>query len=349
MAQRWVFQYRLRTLLLAVTLTAVVLSLGMVPVRRCQRHHQAIVSLSEMGAEVEVLWHGPRWLIDPLSAIGLPFFEHVSRVDFRHVSREVTDTDLAALELLPETEYLLVRFARRVTDEGVAHLRGLTDLQSLCLERTGVTDSGLGELKNLKRLRWLDLFNTSITGSGLGLLGCADQLDCLEIVLRDGDGLPDVLDRFTALKRLVLAGEGLNDDALEHIARLPNLESLSLLECEHLTDKGLEHLLGLRKLKHLAVDREKFSPFLLARLEERFPNAAIGHREPEPLDDMPPDEPPADATPRGGQPRGETEGTSPSAKEERSCFRARHVPGTRTASLYVPQGHGAEHHTDCLR
>jgi Leucine-rich repeat (LRR) protein len=54
-----------------------------------------------------------------------------------------------------------------VTDVGLEHLKGLTNLQSLILEGTKVTDVGLEHLKGLPRLRWLDLADTKVSQRGV--------------------------------------------------------------------------------------------------------------------------------------------------------------------------------------
>ena len=53
------------------------------------------------------------------------------------------------------------------TDAGVAHLKGLTQLQLLELGNTKVTDAGLANLKGLTQLQSLDLHGTQITDAGL--------------------------------------------------------------------------------------------------------------------------------------------------------------------------------------
>ena len=57
-----------------------------------------------------------------------------------------------------------------VTDGALAHLEGLTHLQTLYLRGTRVTDAGLKEMKNLKALTWLDLGDTRVTDAGLSEL-----------------------------------------------------------------------------------------------------------------------------------------------------------------------------------
>ena len=54
-----------------------------------------------------------------------------------------------------------------VTDAEIAHLEGLTELQTLEITKTKVSDAGLIYLKGLTKLQRLDLSFTPINGAGL--------------------------------------------------------------------------------------------------------------------------------------------------------------------------------------
>lgn len=55
---------------------------------------------------------------------------------------------------------------RKVTDAGLEHLKGLTQLQHLILQNTKITDAGLEHLKGLTQLQQLNL-NTKVTDQGV--------------------------------------------------------------------------------------------------------------------------------------------------------------------------------------
>ena len=61
----------------------------------------------------------------------------------------------------------------KVTDAGLVHLKGLTNLQTLYLYRTKVTDAGLVHLKGLTNLQFLSLYNTKVTDEGVKKLQTA--------------------------------------------------------------------------------------------------------------------------------------------------------------------------------
>ena len=58
----------------------------------------------------------------------------------------------------------------QVTDAGLVHLRGLTRLQILTLNKTQLTDAGLQHLSGLTNLLRLDLTGTQVTDAGVAEL-----------------------------------------------------------------------------------------------------------------------------------------------------------------------------------
>ena len=56
----------------------------------------------------------------------------------------------------------------KVTDKGLAHLKGLTRLKRLTLNGTRVSDAGLLHLKDLTGLQELNLYRTGVTDAGAG-------------------------------------------------------------------------------------------------------------------------------------------------------------------------------------
>ena len=58
----------------------------------------------------------------------------------------------------------------KITDAGLVHLKGLTNLQNLDLIGTKVTDAGLVHLKDLTNLQLLRLEDTQVTDAGLAAM-----------------------------------------------------------------------------------------------------------------------------------------------------------------------------------
>ena len=58
----------------------------------------------------------------------------------------------------------------QLTDAGLVHLKGLTNLQDFHLDDTQITDAGLVHLKGLTNLQSLYLYETQVTDAGVAEL-----------------------------------------------------------------------------------------------------------------------------------------------------------------------------------
>jgi hypothetical protein len=81
-----------------------------------------------------------------------------------------SDAYLVPLESLKGRLVHLNLGGQPVTDAELAHLKGLTDLTELHLEKTKITDKGLENLKGLTNLEYLNLYGTDVTDAGLANL-----------------------------------------------------------------------------------------------------------------------------------------------------------------------------------
>ncbi len=79
---------------------------------------------------------------------------------------QVTDAGLEHLKGLTNLRRLYLS-GTKVTDAGLEHLKGLTNLEHLSLSSTKVTDAGLEHLKGLTKLRALALKGTQVTNVGV--------------------------------------------------------------------------------------------------------------------------------------------------------------------------------------
>jgi len=138
------------------------------------------------------------------------------------------DDDIACLADLPELFEVEI-YRSPVTDAGLEHLEGLTNLKTLYLRKTLITDDGLERLKTLTNLEELMLDHSQITDAGL-----------------------EHIKEFTNLKKLWLGETQITDAGLEHLQELSNLEQMCL-ERTQITDAGLEHLKALPNLGYLDV------------------------------------------------------------------------------------------------
>ncbi len=118
----------------------------------------------------------------------------------------------------------------QVSDEEMAHLKPLANLQVLHLFNTQIGDTGLIHLQGMTNLRELGLGRTQITDEGL-------------VHLKNLTGL-QTLD-FSWCSRITSAG-------LEHLKELTSLKDFSLYKTK-VTDAGLIHLTGMTDLENLAL------------------------------------------------------------------------------------------------
>lgn len=159
--RRW-FQFSVRSVLIAMTLFAVWFGLRM---DRARRQQKAVAVLRERGSvlyeshfqgpglsarfEKPAPW-GPKWL---RAIVGNDFFDRVRTV---WLTESPSDDDLAYLRDLPDVESLIIS-SNYVTGKGVEHLQGLTSLKELILGRNKLTDADLAHLEPLQELRYLNV------------------------------------------------------------------------------------------------------------------------------------------------------------------------------------------------
>ena len=212
----------------------------------------------------------PNWLVDRL---GVDAFGSVTDVSFRRspmnpsaneialalaevgklnrlkhltfVLTPVSDAGLAHLEGLSNLESLMLRGQNGVTDAGVAHLARMTSLKGLYLENSQISDAGLAYVSRLTGLETLNLARTRIGDAGLAQL---DGLARLETLGLDGTKVTDAgLVRFlkgrTMMNSLYLSDTEIGDAALVPLEYLTDLGWL-LLRNTRISDAGLVHLTG---------------------------------------------------------------------------------------------------------
>lgn len=121
----------------------------------------------------------------------------------------LTDAGLEHLKGLTQVDFLSLKRNSDITDAGIAHLKGLTRLQTLDLEGTKITDASLEIIKNMPQLVKLNLNKTGVTDAGLA------QLKSL-----------------TRLKQLQLNDTAVTDAGLEHVQQLGSLTELFIQDAK---------------------------------------------------------------------------------------------------------------------
>jgi hypothetical protein len=171
----------------------------------------------------------------------------------------VTDAGLRHLRNMAKLRNLVIRefsqprghrgnpgLAPTISDAGLVHLGGLTQLWSLDLGGLPITDAGLAAIKDLPALMSLYLSRTEVKGTGLAQLKSLPRLDILYL---NGcevteEGLKSLAGA-TGLQYLSLNGVPLTPEALPLLKALPRLEQLEITGCGFLD----EEVAGLVKSK----------------------------------------------------------------------------------------------------
>lgn len=190
----------------------------------------------------------------------------------------VTDDSMAVLAKYPKLEQIRVG-QTKIGDEGLKHLQNLKTLTALDLtDCNRVSDQGLTYLEDLPRLKMLKVWGKSVTNKGLESIGKMKALEVLGMndTRIDDEGMFAIggltklkevyfvrtavadfgimqLTGATNMKKMVLRDTNITDEALRFIGKMKQLEILDLSECSSPgpSDNGMEHLLGLQKLKDL--------------------------------------------------------------------------------------------------
>ena len=160
-------------------------------------------------------------------------------------NRKVTDRGVEHLKSLPSLRAVNLRkrdFDRKnppITDAATVHLKAIRSLEQVSLCADGVTDEGVMNLAQLPRLKHLEL-------------PMPHHLDPKSYLTPYTEKGIKELARVSSLEELFLAGPGVTDAAMAHIAQLVNLRSLNLFACP-VTDEGLAKLAALRALEDLTM------------------------------------------------------------------------------------------------
>jgi len=134
------------------------------------------------------------------------------------------------------------------SDQQVARLTWLENVNGVSLDGTQLTDAGLKPLHKLPMLDALSLGGTRITSAGLALLPNKTRLSSLGLSnTAIGDNGLAHLRTVTGLRYLDLDGAKITNDGLSHLRALPGLRALSLRRTA-VTDEGLRQIAGIQLL-----------------------------------------------------------------------------------------------------
>lgn len=226
--KRW-FQFSLGSLLILVTLWAILFSWLGPQIRQIPEEKRLAERIEQLGGRIN--WGGAG------QGRGKNRLWYIGSLDLSGTN--VNDDDLAEIALLPELTHLCLNNTR-ISAKGSAHLRRATGLKQLELSGTAITDEELQQFQSISGLEVLKLDGCAITDDGLRHLA-----------------------GFVELWMLNLDRTAITDNGLIHLAQLAKLRSLSV-RGTRVTDEGLQYLHGHTQLEIAYVDGEAgiktFSP-----------------------------------------------------------------------------------------
>jgi serine/threonine protein kinase len=183
--------------------------------------------------------------------------EYVSRLPLTHLTFIRTEVSSNALELfakIPTLEFLGLDGSIKLDDQSIKTIASFHRLNTLCLNNhSELTPGELAELAKLKQLKRLYLDNGKAGGhqkevrSGISALV---NLPLTTLSLRYADVTNDDIDtliQMRDLKWLNLTGSEITDAGLLKLAKLPNLTTLIVPHCNHITANGLEKFKQVNK------------------------------------------------------------------------------------------------------
>jgi hypothetical protein len=171
------FQYSLRSLLLLVVAVAIPCSWFATEMQQATKQHEAVQAIETVGRAVRYDFETWDPFRDPFAApVELPYpawlrkllgDDFCASIRFANLANtQITDAGLVHLQGLSQLQGLDLS-GTKVTDAGLAHLQGLRKLEVLLLINTQVTDAGLMHLQGLSRLQEVDLRHTQVTDRGV--------------------------------------------------------------------------------------------------------------------------------------------------------------------------------------
>ena len=287
---RRLVQFRLRSMLILMTVTAVGLAVYRGYAVPYRQQHEAGKALVAKGATLQWRPLQPAWLVKVLSlAIDEVVLQDCVAVHGEY--SQIDDKDMPNLRHMPRLERLYLA-GTKVTDEGLRHVEGLEHLTRLSLWGTQITDEGLRPVGRLRALEALDIHRVAtrfVFGSrardakfSLGPLPRAikgrltakclphliDTPELRELFFSfpvDDEGLL-YLGRCRHLRLKTLLLRDVTAVGMSQLPAFRDLETLVIEECD-LSEEGLRNLAGLPNLFELRLCGDAVSSDVLPQLK----------------------------------------------------------------------------------
>jgi hypothetical protein len=199
----------------------------------------------------------------------------------------LTDETLALLAGLDQVEKVGIDGAK-FTDDGMKQMAGWKNLRQLTfflvINPGKFTGAGVAHLAKLPKLENFGCGGSSFTDAGMAAVARLPHLTDLRIWHTPVTDAGVACLTNTTLRSLRLAPQftpRITDAALPHIAAIKSLESLNLGEMKLTWDAGLKHLKSLPKLKKLELELVVISDADLAKLKAELPGVQVTVKPPD--------------------------------------------------------------------
>ena len=258
-------QFSLRTLLLGMTILAILLGAFAVRLERARRQAAAVAAVQRLdgracydfqckpaaGYGLEFVRDAkspvPPWLLDRL---GVDFFHNVVHVSLGQC--RIGDEDIRKLPDFPSlvglnlwrnrlgdasaphiARYRYLRWLNvqdtQIGDEGIAEFAKLQSLEKLNLDGTRLTDAGLVHVAQLRNLRELTISSNLISDDGIKTLAPLAKLEILNLQETQVTGETlTTLSAKNSIRELRLDGCPLSNDGALMIGHLPSLRRVTI-------------------------------------------------------------------------------------------------------------------------
>jgi hypothetical protein len=245
------FRWSLRTMLIAVAITATICGWFVRARHRANEQDPLIASLHR----VRLTRWGPRWL-DLLGAdrfrrqvVGAHVYAH---------SSEAGEQILNRLARLPALQSLYFRIGE-LTPPMVDALREMPQLRILGIDNGGerLSDECLNTIGNLRQLEYLRLENMKLAADDFASLTDLTSLKSISLEFVSVDRAPVLrgLPQLPQVQTVYVSYSDVGNADLRYLVELPHLKRLDL-HGTHVTDIGMQGLGHLQSLEEIGIDDE---------------------------------------------------------------------------------------------
>lgn len=250
-------------------------------------HHarvvQVVADLKASGGVTEVTPGGPAWLRTLAGDSAMAVFDQLTTVDINdkqsphnkdyHLLNNVTDEWLARLDGMTELQHLNISNTA-IHGPGLTHISNFIHLESLGMTLCPVTDEYLKNLSNLTEMKRFSLASATCDGTGFKYLGKMTKLENLNFhhALVNDDGLREIC-RMTSVQRLEIVHCHWTDSGAANLANLKNMQRLQL-GSTMATGASVAFLRGLTNLKELDLHDLKDAS-LAVRYASEIPSLTV--------------------------------------------------------------------------